>query len=181
MSELQKVIPIIITFGVVLVAEIIKLIIKRAEKSKNVEVDYRKFEYPIYLSCVAIVFVGVMLYLRYGANNTDWGYVCTVAGAYAAGANTIYMLVIQAIRKIITKIIAKVKSSKNIAKDLPSIIVDSITDTTKELISNVNTTIVTPKQSDSAQQKTDSEEQAPENEVDKAIKTFSQELFNIKK
>lgn len=180
MEQFKKLVPILITFVVVLIVELIKVIVKRVAKQKNVELSKKVLEYPLYLGSVVLVFISVMLYMRYGINNTDWGHVCTIAGVYAAGANSIYMLVIQAIRKIISKIYTKVKASKNAVKELPTIIVDSVTEATKELIDKVGNLSINTTADTAQKEDNQAETASTENSVDQEIKDFAKNLFNLK-
>lgn len=140
-----------IVVGAVLVASAVKIIVTKILESKNKTVDKSKMEYPIAAISLICAFVSVAVFLKYAIKIQDDSEILKYAGLYAGTVNTVYLFIVQLIRKgfkgmwaSIVNIINKIKNSKNPVTEAPQIIKDEFSDSnTTETIENSADTATT--------------------------------------
>lgn len=120
----------------VLIASLVKLIMKKAVNHNGGELDCKKWEYLYAAISFIIAAVGVFCFLRFYVGVTDVNVLIKNTGLYAGSTQIIYLFVIQLISKgckgiytSIKNIFAKLTASKNPVQELPEIIKDEMTET----------------------------------------------------
>lgn len=113
----------------ILITSLIKLIMKKVAKNNGGELDCKKWEYMFAAISLLISAVGVFCFLKFFANVTDINTLVKTTALYAGSVQSVYVFVVQLIRKGwrgiwsgIKKIFSFVKSSKNPVQELPDII-----------------------------------------------------------
>ena len=120
----------------VLIASLVKLIMKKAVKHNGGELDCKKWEYLYAAISFIIAAVGVFCFLRFYVGVTDVNVLIKNTGLYAGSTQVIYLFIVQLISKggkgiytAIKNIFVKLKASKNPVQELPEIIKDEMTET----------------------------------------------------
>lgn len=123
----------------ILITSLIKLIMKKVAKNNGGELDCKKWEYMFAAISLLVSAAGIFCFLRFFANVTDINTLVKTTALYAGSAQSVYVFVVQLIRKgwkgIISRIrnvIAKLKSSKNPVQELPDIIKEETQSTPEE-------------------------------------------------
>lgn len=123
----------------ILITSLIKLIMKKVAKNNGGELDCKKWEYMFAAISLLVSAAGIFCFLRFFANVTDINTLVKTTALYAGYAQSVYVFVVQLIRKgwkgIISRIrnvIAKLKSSKNPVQELPDIIKEETQSTPEE-------------------------------------------------
>lgn len=113
----------------ILITSLVKLIMKKVAKNNGGELDCKKWEYMFAAISLLISAVGVFCFLKFFANVTDINTLVKTTALYAGSVQSVYVFVVQLIRKGwrgiwsgIKKIFSFVKSSKNPVQELPDII-----------------------------------------------------------
>lgn len=115
----------------ILITSLVKLIMKKVAKNNGGELDCKKWEYLFAAISLLISAAGVFCFLRFYVKITDINTLCKITVSYAGSVQTIYIFIVQLIRKGwngivsgISKVISKLKSSKNPVQELPDIITE---------------------------------------------------------
>lgn len=115
----------------ILITSLVKLIMKKVAKNNGGELDCKKWEYLFAAISLLISAAGVFCFLRFYVKITDIDTICKITVSYAGSVQTIYIFIVQLIRKGwngivsgISKVISKLKSSKNPVQELPDIITE---------------------------------------------------------
>lgn len=115
----------------ILITSLVKLIMKKVAKNNGGELDCKKWEYLFAAISLLISAAGVFCFLRFYVKITDIDTLCKITVSYAGSVQTIYIFIVQLIRKGwngivsgISKVISKLKSSKNPVQELPDIITE---------------------------------------------------------
>lgn len=113
----------------ILITSLIKLIMKKVAKNNGGELDCKKWEYMFAAISLLVSAAGVFCFLRFFANVPDINTIVKTTALYAGSVQSVYVFVVQLIRKgwkgiisCIRNVIAKLKSSKNPVQELPDII-----------------------------------------------------------
>lgn len=128
---LTALICLAIVITAILITSIVKFIMKRVAKSKGKELDCSKYEYLFAAISLLLSAAGVFCFLKFVAGVTDINTLVKTTALYAGSVQSVYIFVVQLIRKGwsgiwsgIKKIFSLVKSSKNPVEELPSVIQD---------------------------------------------------------
>ena len=123
----------------ILITSLIKLIMKKVAKNNGGELDCKKWEYMFAAISLLVSAAGVFCFLRFFANVTDINTLVKTTALYAGSVQSVYVFVVQLIRKgwkgiisCIRNVIAKLKSSKNPVQKLPDIIKEETQSTPEE-------------------------------------------------
>lgn len=123
----------------ILITSLVKLIMKKVAKNNGGELDCKKWEYLFAAISLLISAAGVFCFLRFYVKITDIDTLCKITVSYAGSVQTIYIFIVQLIRKGwngivsgISKVISKLKSSKNPVQELPDIITEETQSTPEE-------------------------------------------------
>lgn len=126
---LTALICLAIVITAILITSIVKFIMKRIAKSKGKELDCSKYEYLFAAISLLLSAAGVFCFLKFVAGVTDVNTLVKNTALYAGSVQSVYVFVVQLIRKGwsgiwngIKKIFSFVKSSKNPVEELPSVI-----------------------------------------------------------
>lgn len=139
------VIGLAICIAAILVVSGIKMIAKKIAEVKKKELNMNKAEYPLAIASTILAYGGVLAFLYFGVMQ-DIGTALKLAGVFAGCTQTLYLFVVQLIRKgfkgafaAIMGIIGKLKGSKNPIEELPEII-DEATEQVQEQDTETETT-----------------------------------------
>ena len=126
----------------ILVANVIKVIMKKVAKSHGNTLDCKKYEYLFATISLVLAAIGVYCFLRFYIKVTDVNTLVKTTALYAGTVQTLYLFVVQLITKgfngafsAIISIFVKLKASKNPVEELPQIIDDSVSTENSEVIS----------------------------------------------
>lgn len=124
--------------GAVLFSSLIKIIYNKICEKKGIDPNKSKLEYPLASVSLILSFACVTLFLKFymkASTDTALKYGAT----YAASANTVYLFIIQLIRKGfvgvingIANVIKKIKGSKNPVAETPQIIDETVETATEK-------------------------------------------------
>ncbi|MEG2687550.1 MAG: hypothetical protein RSA24_00120 [Clostridia bacterium] len=112
---------LLISIGAIALVEVIKCLSKLYAKKKGKAISMKKAEYPIALFSAILNFSAIFVFLYFG-KFLDIGLkeIITICGIFASGTQSIYLFIVQIIRKgfvfaihSFTKLISVVKKNKN--------------------------------------------------------------------
>ena len=123
----------------ILITSLVKVIMKKVAENNGGELDCKKWEYLFATISLLLSAAGVFCFLRFFVNITDVNTLCKITGSYAGCAQTVYLFIVQLIRKGwkgivsgISKVILKLKSSKKPVQELPEIITEETQNTLEQ-------------------------------------------------
>ena len=115
----------------ILITGLIKVIMKKAAERKGEELDCKKYEYLFAAISLLLSAAGVFCFLKFAAKITDMNLILKATISYAGLVQTVYLFIVQLIRKGwvgivngIKNLINKTKDSENPIEELPKIIKD---------------------------------------------------------
>ena len=120
---------IAIVIVAILISSLIKVIMKKVAKNNGGELDCEKWEYLFAAISLILSAAGVFCFLRFYVGVTDVNILIKITGLYAGCTQTIYLFIVQLVRKggkglftALKNIFAKLKTSKNPVQELPEIV-----------------------------------------------------------
>lgn len=120
---------IAIVIVAILISSLIKVIMKKVAKNNGGELDCEKWEYLFAAISLILSAAGVFCFLRFYVGVTDVNILIKNTGLYAGCTQTIYLFIVQLVRKggkglftALKNIFAKLKTSKNPVQELPEIV-----------------------------------------------------------
>ena len=130
---------IAIVIVAILISSLIKVIMKKVAKNNGGELDCEKWEYLFAAISLILSAAGVFCFLRFYVDVTDVNILINNTGLYAGCTQTIYLFIVQLVRKggkglftALKNIFAKLKTSKNPVQELPDIIKEETQSTPEE-------------------------------------------------
>lgn len=143
----------IICFAIVvisiLISSLVKIIMKKVAEANGNTLDCQKFEYLYASISLILSAVGVFCFLKFFAGVEKISDLIKYTTLYAGSVQTVYLFVVQLIRKggsgilaLIIKIFSKIKTSTNPVEELPEIINSEVKTENKnsETVENENST-----------------------------------------
>ena len=120
---------IAIVIVAILISSLIKVIMKKVAKNNGGELDCEKWEYLFAAISLILSAAGIFCFLRFYVGVTDVNILIKNTGLYAGCTQTIYLFIVQLVRKggkglftALKNIFAKLKTSKNPVQELPEIV-----------------------------------------------------------
>lgn len=118
----------------ILITSLIKVIMEKVAKKKGGKLDCDKWEYLFAAISLLLSAAGVFCFLRFYLGVTDVNVLIKNTGLYAGCTQTVYLFIVQLIRKggkglftAIKNIFLKLKASKNPVQELPDIVKEETT------------------------------------------------------
>lgn len=113
----------------ILITEVVKFIMKKIAEKKGKTFDCKKWEYLFAAISILISGVGVVCFLKFGAGVNDAKTILKYASIYAGSVQTVYLFIVQLIRKggvgiynAFNSLFDKLKETENPIEKLPEII-----------------------------------------------------------
>ena len=123
-----------ICVGAVLIVSGIKWLAKKNAERKGKTLDMNKAEYPLAVASMILAYGGVVAFLYFGVMYDIYS-ALKFAVPFAASVQTIYVFIVQLVRKgfkgafaSIVNLINKIKASKNPVSELPGIVNDAVSE-----------------------------------------------------